>query len=557
MAKVQLEIHHFGSGRYMQKIAKLIFSFTFTWIFFCSSLSYANTFNFNPIGSLPTFVQAGQTVSAIYNVSSAGVFLPGKYHIIFAMLSNPENVTQDLSVAYACQLSPINPSGCLLKLDITGPVFGPVKICDDLRGRPGLSCNIPSLPSDFLNVEGVQPSSLSALVVSPISTILGPNGSQQFIVVNTSSSIAAQNVTMTIPANVQGQLTGLPVYSGCTLIAALGTCTITITAVASPNAQSGTATVQGSNTAAPAPTVAITTGAAPALTVSPISANINFDDTQIFTVTNIGSITAQNISMTLPANVQNQLVGPPIYSSGCTSLAPGSSACTITIQAISAPSSQSGIGTVQGTNTAAPAPQVNIFILSACSVLGATTVSNTGLSVITGGVCVAPGVAITGFPPGQTVPAGQLHSNDAIATIAHSDAVNLFGSIGALTCDNPLVGDLGGLTLPPGVYCFTAGATLVAGGTLILDGAATDQWYFQIGSTLTTGANSNVTLIGGALPGNVYWQIGSSATFGANTAFIGQVVAFTSLTVGAGTSNNGRLWVVNAAITLDTNSVGP
>ncbi len=396
-----------------------------------------------------------------------------------------------------------------------------------------------------------------ALTVSPPSTVLGPNGTQQFIVTNTSNSITAQNITMTVPANVQGQLTTTPVYNGCTSIAPQATCTVTITAVAAPTAQSGTATVQGTNTAAPAPTVAITTGAAPALTVSPPSSNLNFNDTQVFTVTNTGSIAAQNISMTIPANVQNQLVGPPTYSSACASLAAGSNACTITIQVVSTPSSQSGIATVQGSNTAAPSPQVTINILPICTVLGATTVTNTGLSVVTGSVCVAPGVAITGFPPGQTTPAaGQLHANDSIATSAHSEAVDLFNSISALTCQTPLVGDLGGVTLTPGVYCFGAGATLVAGGTVTFNGSATDKWYIQIGSTLTTGANSNVVLTGGARAENIFWQIGSSATFGASTAFQGQVIGFTSLTVGAGTSNVGRLWVLNAAITLDTNNIG-
>jgi len=96
-----------------------------------------------------------------------------------------------------------------------------------------------------------------------------------------------------------------------------------------------------------------------------------------------------------------------------------------------------------------------------------------------------------------------------------------------------------------------------AGGTITFNGTATDKWYIQIGTTLTTGANSSVNLTNGALPGNIYWQIGSSGTFGANTAFKGQVVAFTSLTVGAGTNNNGRLWVVNAAITLDNNTISP
>jgi hypothetical protein len=395
-----------------------------------------------------------------------------------------------------------------------------------------------------------------ALLVSPPTTILGPNNSQQFVITNTSTTISALNVTMTIPTNVQGQLTSLPVYSGCASIAPLATCTATITAVAAPNAQSGLATIQGTNTAAPAPTVAITTGAAPILTVSPSSANIPLNGTQIFTVTNTGTISATNITMTIASNVQTQLTGPPVYSAGCASLLPAASNCTVTIQAISLPSGQSGIGTVQGTNTAAPAPVVSIFVLPICTVLGNATVTNTGNSVVTGSVCTAPGIAITGFPPGQTIPTGQLHLNDSIAASDHSDATTLFNAITALTCDTNLTGqDLGTLILTPGVYCFDTSAGLT--GTLVLNGSVTDKWYFKIGTTLTTAAASNVTLTGGAVAGNVYWQIGSSGTFGANTAFQGQVIALTSLTLGNLTSNHGRLWVLNAAVGLDDNTISP
>lgn len=275
-------------------------------------------------------------------------------------------------------------------------------------------------------------------------------------------------------------------------------------------------------------------------------------------MTNTGSLVANNITMTVSSNVQGQLVGLPSYSSDCAALAPSSNTCTITIQALSSSSGASGTGTVQGTNTAAPSPVVSIFILPTCSVLGGAAVTNTGASIITGAVCVAPGVSITGFPPGQTIPTGQIHSNDAIAVAAHTAANTLYDMISALTCNNIITTDLAGLSLPPGIYCFnTAAATLAAGGILTLNGSATDQWYFIIGTTLTTGASSSVILTGGAVPGNVYWRIGSSAIFGANTALSGQIIASTSLTVGANVSNSGRLWVQNGAITMDTDIIGP
>ncbi len=945
----------------MQRIAKLIFV---TWIFCYVGLCYANTFNFTPVGSLPKSIRAGETVSAIYKITSVGIFFPGQYHILLALLSNLSNVSQDLTVDHACGVFPISPEGCNLKLNIVGPVSGPVKVCDDWMGRPGINCYIPSNPNDFLNViaalspmlivsptttfleanasqvftitntstttpamgvtlsiptnvqaqlqgppvytgcDSIAPlgtctisinavasptpqsgnatvqgtntanpaptvaitiGAAPALIVSPPTTVLGANNTRVFIVANTSSTQTALNVTMTIPSNVQGQLIGLPVYTGCNSIAPLTTCTISITAVVSPTPQSGIATVQGTNTAVPAPTVAITIGAAPALTVSPPTTTLGPNDTQVFTVTNtsatlsalnvtmtippnvqgqlsglpvytgcnsiaplgtctisinavaaptagsgnatvqgtntaapaptvaitIGAApalivsppttvlgtnntrvfivantsstqTALNVTMTIPSNVQGQLIGLPVYTgcnsiaplttctisitavvsptpqsgiatvqgtntavpaptvaitigaapaltvspptttlgpndtqvftvtntsatlsalnitmtippnvqgqlsdlpvyTGCNSIAPLNT-CTISITAVAAPTAQSGIATVQGTNTAAPAttaaitigaapvitvspptitlgpnetqiftvtntsptlnalnitmtitpnaqgeltslpvytgcdsiaplstctisittvasptgqsgtgtvqgtntvaiaPVVSIFIAPPCTVLGNTTVTNTGSSVITGGVCVSSGTAITGFPPGQTVPSGQLHTNDSISASDHNNANTLYNIIAGLSCNTNLTGmDLGGMTLTPGVYCFDTSASLVAGGTLTLmgTGSATDTWYFQIGSTLITGANSTVTLTNGAVAGNVYWQIASSGTFGAGTSFQGQIVAFNSITIENSVNEIGRMWAYSGAITLDTDSIGP
>lgn len=47
------------------------------------------------------------------------------------------------------------------------------------------------------------------------------------------------------------------------------------------------------------------------------------------------------------------------------------------------------------------------------AVLGSSTVTNTGPTIVTGDVGVSPGTAITGFPPGIVV--GTLRANDAVA----------------------------------------------------------------------------------------------------------------------------------------------
>ena len=63
------------------------------------------------------------------------------------------------------------------------------------------------------------------------------------------------------------------------------------------------------------------------------------------------------------------------------------------------------------------------------AVLGGSTVTNTGSSVIIGSVGVSPGSAITGFPPGIVVAPGTIHANDAVAAQAQSDLTTAYNSL--------------------------------------------------------------------------------------------------------------------------------
>src|SRR5450432_3306804 len=103
------------------------------------------------------------------------------------------------------------------------------------------------------------------------------------------------------------------------------------------------------------------------------------------------------------------------------------------------------------------------------TVLGASTVTNTGTSQIIGDVGVSPGSAITGFPPG-VITNGGLHANDAAAQQAHADFATAYTAFAGLVSPpaNNLSGtDLGGLTLAPGVYRFNSSAA--SAGILTLD----------------------------------------------------------------------------------------
>lgn len=197
--------------------------------------------------------------------------------------------------------------------------------------------------------------------------------------------------------------------------------------------------------------------------------------------------------------------------------------------------------------------QVSLGSAESFAVLGASTVTNTGLTIITGDLGVSPGTAITGFPPGIVI-GGTIHAGDAVAAQAHSDAVLAYAALVDAECTTNLTGqDLGGLTLTPGVYCFDTSAQLT--GTLNLVGGG--PWIFQIASTLTTASNSFVLVNGGSTCDgtDVFWQVGSSATLGTGTQFVGNILAFASITLTTGTSVSGSALALTGAVTLDTNNV--
>ncbi|HEY4949777.1 MAG TPA: ice-binding family protein [Candidatus Acidoferrales bacterium] len=208
------------------------------------------------------------------------------------------------------------------------------------------------------------------------------------------------------------------------------------------------------------------------------------------------------------------------------------------------------IGSVVWAQSAPPLASSQTF-----AVLGATTVTSTGLTVINGDLGVSPGTAVTGFPPG-TVIRGAIHADDPTAVTAQADAHTAYADLVAEACGTNLSGKIlgtspGAVVLAPGVYCFGSSAQLT--GTLTLSGNGV--YVFQIGSTLTSASNASVVLAGGATAENVFWQVGSSATLGDSTFLEGSILAHTSVSVTSGSSVAGHIFALTAAVTLDTNAI--
>jgi len=203
---------------------------------------------------------------------------------------------------------------------------------------------------------------------------------------------------------------------------------------------------------------------------------------------------------------------------------------------------------------AAVAQTVPLGAADTFAILGASTVTNTGATIITGDLGLSPGSSVTGFPPGVVLN-GAIHISDALANQAHADAFTAYTHLAGETPTANLTGmNLGGLTLTPGIYRFNSSAQLTGTLTLNTGGAPNAPFHFLIGSTLTTASNSAVVLLGGP-DNNIFWQVGSSATIGTGTRFVGSIVALTSITLTTGASLDGRALAINGAVTLDTNNI--
>ena len=165
-------------------------------------------------------------------------------------------------------------------------------------------------------------------------------------------------------------------------------------------------------------------------------------------------------------------------------------------------------------------------------------VTCTAPSTVTGDVgVVSPG---TFTNTGCTIN-GTVNTN---ATAAYADFLSAYSEFPSISCDATLTGTLAGVTLPPGVYCFTAAATLT--GTLTLNGPADGVWIFKIGTSGTgalTGTNFSVVMTGGAeethCP-NVYWWVAQDATL-TDSHFLGTILAGADITLTRTTSHGDLL----------------
>jgi hypothetical protein len=205
---------------------------------------------------------------------------------------------------------------------------------------------------------------------------------------------------------------------------------------------------------------------------------------------------------------------------------------------------------------AAQAAAINLATASPFVVLGGSTVTNTGPSVLNGDLGVSPGTALPGFD--TAVLNGAVHANDGVAAQAQLDVTTAYDVAAGepVPPANDLTDqDLGNRILLAGNYSFSTAAQLTGPLTLDAQGNPNARWVFNVGSQLTTASASSVLLINGASPCNVYWRVGTSAVLGSTTQFKGNLMALASISLNNAATVQGRLLARNGQVSLINNVI--
>ena len=125
-----------------------------------------------------------------------------------------------------------------------------------------------------------------------------------------------------------------------------------------------------------------------------------------------------------------------------------------------------------------------------------------------------------------------------------ADFNTAYAAYAAIPCGTTLTGTLAGVSLAPGVYCFTAAATLT--GTLHLTGSG--PWIFKVGTSGTGALTGTGFTVVTSNPCNVNWWVAQAATM-TDSNFAGTILAGAAITLTRGTFTGNALATAGVTIT--------
>jgi hypothetical protein len=204
-------------------------------------------------------------------------------------------------------------------------------------------------------------------------------------------------------------------------------------------------------------------------------------------------------------------------------------------------------------------------------ILAKSAISTVPASAVTGDIAVSPAAAsyITGFAmtadasnayatsaqiTGKAYAANYASPTPSKLTTAVGDMEHAYTDAASRAADVTELGagNIGGMTLTPGVYKWGTGLLIPT--SVTLTGDATSVWIFQIAQGLTLSSGTRIELTGGALAKNVFWEVAGGVELGTTAHLEGVVLGKTSITLRTGASINGRL-LAQTAVSVDGSTV--
>ena len=222
-------------------------------------------------------------------------------------------------------------------------------------------------------------------------------------------------------------------------------------------------------------------------------------------------------------------------------------------------------------SAASPAP-VDLGSAGNFVILAKSGISTTGTTSIVGDIGVSPAAAtyITGFDlimdssnefATSSLVTGNVYASDytpptpTVMTTAIGDMGTAYTDAAGRTLPDHTelgAGDIGGMTLAPGLYKWSSG--LIIPTDVTLSGSSNSIWIFQIAQNLEISSATKVILSGGAQANNIFWQVAGQTTLGTTSVFNGNIMCQTAIVLNTGATLNGRA-LAQTEVTLDANAV--